>query len=342
MKKIACLLLSLTAALSVSFSVGPAAFAAGAVTVRTDLNKAAYLAEFQPTELCQQAFGSVALPPDNNEIVPLHSSPISQNSITFQLSAPNGLFADPNDVTTAYCTDDLTISISGSAPVYSAALGLICTDASGVYRPGKTVGLRVNGQPTTAYTTETNFADNCVVVSSSEPITSIVLAGTDANSNQFNGLSWLALSAGKNANCITQADNGGPGQTPVQMSVQPAYTVTIPENVLVTYRNINPVELTVAASGLLLEPQYKLQVAVSGSGTGGAFVIGNGTNSLPYEVSSQSSPWSPLAAGDTLTAFTADATAKAFLKIPQSSWDSITTAGSYSGSLLFTISYQQA
>lgn len=157
------------------------------------------------------------------------------------------------------------------------------------------------------------------------------------------GTASLAGAATLNAGTTT-------GNTTVTTSVQPTYTVTIPESLNIGYQDTGIKTLAVTPSGMLLDQGYLVKVSVSGSGTGNAFALLSQTTpsvGIPVQVSSQagaSFDSGLLTPGSSFAMFGNGATAASslYVRIPSDSWAKATVAGAYSGSLNFTISYVQA
>lgn len=133
------------------------------------------------------------------------------------------------------------------------------------------------------------------------------------------------------------AENTTGGNTTITTEAQAAYTVTIPEKLEIPYGSSEAKSLTLTASDVLLEAGKSVSVTAAGSGTGGGFTMANGNNTLAYELSKTASPWSVVAKDGQVASFTENGTATIYAKVPD--W-AITTAGKYSGTITFTVSYQ--
>lgn len=128
------------------------------------------------------------------------------------------------------------------------------------------------------------------------------------------------------------------GTTPVSFDVPVTYTVTIPESITLTYQNTATQSFSVAASDLMLLPNQSLRVTAIGSGAGGAFSITNGKDQLAYQVSLQTGTWQAIAPGATVATFTANGQTPFYVAVPQGNWAAVTTAGAFTGNLVFQVS----
>lgn len=124
--------------------------------------------------------------------------------------------------------------------------------------------------------------------------------------------------------------------TTVYMDVPPAYTVTIPQQMEISYNSQTAQKLTLEVSDCVLEGGKTIKISATGSGQGGAFVMLNGQKSLAYEISQNSAAWSAIAPAAQVAEFTGDGNKDIFVKVPD--W-SATQAGRYSGTVTFTIQY---
>lgn len=133
------------------------------------------------------------------------------------------------------------------------------------------------------------------------------------------------------------AENTTGGNTTITTEAQAAYTITIPEKLEIPYGSSEAQPLTLAASDLLLESGKSVSVTAAGSGTDGAFTMANGSNTLAYELSKAASPWSAVVKDGEVASFTENGTSTIYAKV--SDW-TITVAGKYSGTIIFTVAYK--
>lgn len=133
------------------------------------------------------------------------------------------------------------------------------------------------------------------------------------------------------------AENTTGGSTTISTEVKPAYTVTIPENLEIPYNSTEAKALTLTASDVSLEGGKSVVITAAGSGANGAFSMANGSKTLAYELSKTASPWSAVAKDSEVTSFTENGSKTIYAKVPD--WSS-TAAGRYSGTIIFTVSYQ--
>lgn len=133
------------------------------------------------------------------------------------------------------------------------------------------------------------------------------------------------------------AANSTGRDTTITTEAQAAYTVTIPEKLEIPYNSTEAKPLTLTASDVLLEDGKKVSVTAAGSGANGAFTMANGSHTLAYELSRAASPWSAILKDGEVASFTENGTAAIYAKVPD--WN-LTAAGKYSGTITFTVSYQ--
>lgn len=126
------------------------------------------------------------------------------------------------------------------------------------------------------------------------------------------------------------------GSTQILTSSEPTYTVTIPASVNIDYGSTAAKALPIIATGVFLEADKKVSVAAKGSGASDAFTMANGGNTLAYELSKSDTLWSAVTPNSEVAAFTANGTQNLYVKVPN--WSG-TVAGSYTGTIIFTISY---
>ena len=130
--------------------------------------------------------------------------------------------------------------------------------------------------------------------------------------------------------------------TPVTAAVNPSYTIVIPPSVNfgTLVKNNNTVERTfnVAAQNLIIDNGAKVQVMVASD-----FNMKNGTDAaaakLAYSLFNQATGGTALATGAEFASFTADGTHDGRAEV---NTNAITAAGSYQGTMVFTISYVPA
>lgn len=133
------------------------------------------------------------------------------------------------------------------------------------------------------------------------------------------------------------AENSTGGSTVITTEAQAAYTITIPERLEIPYNSSEAKPLTLTASGMLLETGKRVSVTAAGSGANGAFTMANGSKTLAYELSRAASPWSAVGTGGEMASFTENGTAEIYARVPD--W-TVTAAGKYSGTITFTVTYQ--
>lgn len=133
------------------------------------------------------------------------------------------------------------------------------------------------------------------------------------------------------------AENSTGGNTTITTEAKAAYTITIPEKLEIPYGSTEAKPLTLTASGMLMEDGKEVSVTAAGSGANEAFTMANGNNTLAYELSKAASPWSAVAVNGEVASFTENGTAAIYAKVPD--WQ-ITAAGKYSGTITFTVTYQ--
>lgn len=128
--------------------------------------------------------------------------------------------------------------------------------------------------------------------------------------------------------------------TEVSASVDPTYMIIIPAAVdfgtLVKDTGVQTQSFPVQATGLVIEDGYEINVVVSSE-----FVLndmdGAGTLELPYVLYNGDTPPAAVATGGLFAAFDVDGTENGTIEVDTAD---ITAAGSYKGTMNFTISYQ--
>lgn len=133
------------------------------------------------------------------------------------------------------------------------------------------------------------------------------------------------------------AENSTGGNTVITTEAQATYIITIPEKLEIPYNSSEAKPLTLTASDVLLEDGKEVSVTAAGSGANGAFTMANGSKTLAYELSKVASPWSAMSVNGEAAAFTTNGTAAIYAKVPN--WN-VTAAGKYSGTITFTVTYQ--
>lgn len=133
---------------------------------------------------------------------------------------------------------------------------------------------------------------------------------------------------------VKPGEDGDPsppaGTTKVSFHVDPAYTVTIPEDVAVVFHAASTPFGQVALTKAQLEPGYGVQVALSASGA--LKNTKDAAKTIPYTVNSEEGVFTSVwyeAAGQS-TALTID--------ISEEAWNAA-YAGAYSDTVTFTVSY---
>lgn len=139
-----------------------------------------------------------------------------------------------------------------------------------------------------------------------------------------------------NISSIHAANTSG-AETVITTEVQPSYTITIPKALEIPYGSTKAKPFMITASNVLLEQGKKVSVRAVGSGTDGAFTMDNGTNTLGYELSRVVTPWSAVPKNYEVASFTSDGMQSIYAKV--SNWK-VPTAGTYSGTITFTVTYQ--
>lgn len=133
------------------------------------------------------------------------------------------------------------------------------------------------------------------------------------------------------------AENTTGGNTTITTEVEVAYTITIPEKLEIPYGSDVAQPFTVTASVVLLEDGKSVMVTAEGSGLNGAFTMSNGDNTLAYELSRTMTPWNTVLKDGEVASFTENGVSTIYAKVPD--W-SITAAGRYSGTIIFTVAYK--
>lgn len=124
---------------------------------------------------------------------------------------------------------------------------------------------------------------------------------------------------------------------------EPAYTVTIPSIIPVgdltktAATSVKSTAFAVSAADVTDLGSKKVDVSIST--TDGNFNLSDGTHNLPYQVFNVASEGTALASGDLFTTFTADGEVSGRVDIDQVN---IEAAGSYTGTLTFTIKLSES
>lgn len=127
------------------------------------------------------------------------------------------------------------------------------------------------------------------------------------------------------------------GSTQITTGSEPTYTVTIPASLNIDYNSTATKTLPITATDVFLEAGKKVSVGAKGSGASDAFIMTNGGNALTYELSRSDTLWSAVSQNSEVVAFTANGTQNLYVKVPN--WSG-TVAGSYTGTIIFTVSYK--
>jgi hypothetical protein len=123
--------------------------------------------------------------------------------------------------------------------------------------------------------------------------------------------------------------------TVITATATAAYTVTVPAALTVPFADTSGKPLTVAATGQWrLAANHHVTVAVKGGDKSGAFVLQNGSDTLPYVVKSPGDT----AVGGVVADFDRAGMSKV-IHVAVPDWKPATTSGDYTGSLVFTIAY---
>lgn len=142
----------------------------------------------------------------------------------------------------------------------------------------------------------------------------------------------LSLSVTAFAAEINQDSDPQEAEVKVTTSIEPTYTVTIPEDVEVTFNETSTDFGTIELTDAQLDPEYAVTVTLSASGT--LKNQADKTKTIAYAVNSEDGAFSSAKyqnKGDS-TALTID--------ITQAAWDAA-YAGDYSDIVTFTISYDK-
>ena len=140
-------------------------------------------------------------------------------------------------------------------------------------------------------------------------------------------MSWTVLA---DSNVVDQDSADQTVDAAITTNVQPAYTVTIPEDVAVVFHAASTPFGQVALTKAQLEPGYGVQVALSASGA--LKNTKDAAKTIPYTVNGEEGVFTSVwyeAAGQS-TALTID--------ISEEAWNAA-YAGAYSDTVTFTVSY---
>ncbi|MCC8120700.1 MAG: hypothetical protein LIO42_01645 [Oscillospiraceae bacterium] len=139
----------------------------------------------------------------------------------------------------------------------------------------------------------------------------------------------LALSLSATAFAESISTNGGTGTTTITTTTDPTYTVTIPESQAITFGDTSTDLGSVELSSARLESGYAVTVTAA---AGALTNDDDAAVTIPYTLTSEGRTFTSVmfaAAGDSTDLN---------VEIEQVAWDSA-PAGSYTGTITFTISY---
>lgn len=158
------------------------------------MSQSAYAAWFPGgTTMLEQTFGSND-GRSQDDAGTLGTAPGATYSYQFSTNPADDLYEDPDDVSTGWSVDDLTITFTGTLPK-SIRLGVVVMDYSlgnGAYAPDTPVSILANGRLYT-YTTKDSFDGNSLVITDPNGISGITLAGQDDNQSLYSGISYIEL-----------------------------------------------------------------------------------------------------------------------------------------------------
>lgn len=146
-------------------------------------------------------------------------------------------------------------------------------------------------------------------------------------------------------NAITvYADENNTQQVEITAEISPAYCVVIPlsQDFGELQRNtgIKTLDFNVEVTDVLIDDGAKVSVTVTGMGTNGAFIMkdknGIGAVELPFSLYNNTNSPNPIEPGAVYGEFTANEVKNGKATVDTAN---ITRAGSYKGTLTFTISY---
>jgi len=123
------------------------------------------------------------------------------------------------------------------------------------------------------------------------------------------------------------------GDTVISTTVEPSYVVTIPATLAIPFGDTSAQTLTVTASAADFCIAAGEKVDVSVSTESGAFALSNNTNTIAYTVNAGATGQNGVVAS-----FTAAGQSQG-LSVTVPDWSSAHTSGTYSQSLIFTLTY---